>query len=127
LTPDQIEAIAQRVAELVAPMVAAELRQAPVEPVSARKLAPLIGMSYDWIMENKQRLGGWPVGDGERPRWQFDVATAKAAMARRDHRPAKAAPRRRGRRPVSSAPNQTGGHRSNGPAPDTEGVSFDAR
>jgi hypothetical protein len=111
VTPDQIEALARRLAELVAPLVAAELRTAPIEDVDAKELAGQLGVSRDWVYENKVRLGGVPLGDGPKARWRFDVEKARAARAAMAKGPKGAAPRRRSQRPVSCAPKVNGRHR----------------
>ena len=107
LSPETIEAIAEAVVR----------RLQGVEMVDAGELARRLGVSRDYVYEHKTMLGGQPIGDGPRPRWRFDVETARAALAE-SQRPKKVTPRRRRRRAVASVPTQTGGHRGNGPAPD---------
>lgn len=41
-------------------------------PVSARAVADYLGLrKTDWVYANAERLGGFRLGEGERPRWRF--------------------------------------------------------
>lgn len=98
-----VEAIAQRVAELLR-------RDAPTPGaiVDAQTLASLLGVSRAHVYRNAGKLGAVRIGDGERPRLRFDPAVAlkvrERALAgppsptrtprqpRRVHRPPSAAP-----------------------------------
>lgn len=97
--PETIEAIAQRVAEL--------LRQ-PHPPTSGRglvtaeQLASQLGLSRAWVYEHAQELGAIRLGAGPKARLRFNPTTAAEALANRDDRDAPPAPRtapvgRRGR------------------------------
>jgi hypothetical protein len=69
-----VEAIAQRVAEL--------LRQDMPTPgalVDAQTLAGLLGVSRAHVYRNANKLGVQRLGDGERPRLRFDPAVALQA------------------------------------------------
>jgi hypothetical protein len=89
LTPDAIEQIAQRVAQLLrsAPHEhpPADDRSSPL--VDARELATLLGLTRDWVYEHAGELGAIPLGDGPRPRLRFDPAVAAEALKRRRRRP----------------------------------------
>ncbi len=95
LDPDDIEAIATRVAEL--------LRHAPppTRLLSATQLAQHLGLSRAWIYQHAHELGAIQLGAGSKPRLRFDLTTAKTALARTDHKhstlpdPAPPRPRRR--------------------------------
>jgi hypothetical protein len=87
-----VEAIAQRVAEL--------LRQNTPTPgalVDAQTLAGLLGVSRAHVYRNANRLGAQRIGDGERPRLRFDPAVALQARERTT--------------PPSPAPSQPRRHR----------------
>jgi hypothetical protein len=67
LTDADVAAIAAAVAE----------RLAPTRPlVDARAIAELLGVTAATVRDHAVELGGRRVGDGVRPRWRFDVATA---------------------------------------------------
>jgi len=95
LDPDDIEAIATRVAEL--------LRHAPPPSglLSATQLAQHLGLSRAWIYEHAHQLGAIQLGSGSKPRLRFDLTTAKTALAQTDNKhsplpdPAPPRPRRR--------------------------------
>jgi len=96
LDPDDIEAIATRVAEL--------LRHAPPPTglLTATQLAQHLGLSRAWIYEHAHQLGAIQLGTGSKPRLCFDLTTAKTALAQTDNKhstpPVPQAPRPR-RRP----------------------------
>ena len=76
LAPESVEAVAQRVVELMrAPLPRAGL-------VDAQALADELGTSREWVYRNAERLGAIRLGSGARGRLRFDVEAAKAAMAR---------------------------------------------
>jgi hypothetical protein len=95
LDDEDIEAIAERVAQKLRP------RQAGL--VTVKQLAMELGVKPPWVYEHKLELGGrplGPVGKGRKPRWRFDLAQAMRAaqdlgLMPRD--PTPAAPRSRGR------------------------------
>ena len=126
--------IADAVVEQLAPRIEAwlsELLADAVEPepalaeplglVDAATLAQLLGVARSWVYDHATLLEAIPLDpEGKRPRLRFDVARAKAAMARDasgrsqpDESPvaaeqAEQAPRRRKRRLPNGVPN--GGH-----------------
>jgi hypothetical protein len=70
-----IEAVAQRVAEL--------LRGKPPsrgESVDAAWVASRLGVRRDWVYRNKYRLGALPLGDGPKPRLLFDRAEVERSI-----------------------------------------------
>ena len=77
LTPDQLDALAARVAEL--------LRPAPASArfVDAATVAAALGLSRDSVYAKAAELGGVRVGDGPRPRWRFDLDRALDAWTGR--------------------------------------------
>jgi hypothetical protein len=89
LTPQAIEQIARRVAQL--------LRSAPRENppaddgsrplVDAKELATLLGLTRDWVYEHAGELGAIPLGDGRRPRLRFDPVLAAERLKRQRRRP----------------------------------------
>jgi hypothetical protein len=41
-------------------------------PVTARAVADYLGLrKTDWVYANAERLGGWRLGGGRKPRWRF--------------------------------------------------------
>jgi hypothetical protein len=69
LDPDSIEAIARRLAELLA-----DRRPEPPERglISAEAVAKRWGVSRRWVYEQAERLGARQIGAGSRPRLRFD-------------------------------------------------------
>jgi hypothetical protein len=90
LTDAQIDALAERVAAILR----AEQTPPAAGLVDASTLARELGVSRDWVYEHAHGLGGIRVGDGERPRWRFDLDRARAAWQRPADPPTRA-PRRR--------------------------------
>jgi hypothetical protein len=91
LTAEQVEQIAERVAELLSanatPAQAGGL-------VDAQTVADALGMSRDTVYEHAAELGGRRIGDGERPRWRFDLEQARNAWQPAGE-PTRTRPRRR--------------------------------
>lgn len=104
LHPDDIEAIARRVAELQAERASVG---APAL-VDASTLARQLGMSRAFVYEHRHELGAVLVGGGSRPRLRFNPDAAVAAFSaltakpQPPKQPARQKPRRT--RPTSSAP-----------------------
>ena len=93
---EEIEAVAEHIAELVAST------RPKVGLVDARGLAEELGVARDWVYANAERLGGVRLGDGPRARLRFDVERAREALAasRQDTQPTNGgAPKRRRGRP----------------------------
>ncbi len=107
LHPDDVEAIARRVAELVA---TAQAEVVPRRLVDAGEL----GVRRECVYTNAAELGGRRVGSGRRARWRFDVERALSAWTSRGAGegsqvadspvPSAGSRRRQGRRSVSSTP-----------------------
>jgi hypothetical protein len=76
LHPDDVEAIARRVTELVNAPPARRL-------VDAAELAAALGVSRDTVYANADRLGARRMGAGRRPRLRFDVDVALSAWTAR--------------------------------------------
>lgn len=79
LSPDDVEAVARRVVEL--------LQEGEVAPrvgmVGTAAIARMVGMSEDWVRDHAGELGGVRAGDGARGELRFDVAVVRERMARR--------------------------------------------
>jgi hypothetical protein len=73
LTNADIEAIAQRVAELV---------RAPLDRslVSAQTLGRLLDLEARWVREHARELGGVQLGNGPKARWRFDPIEARERL-----------------------------------------------
>lgn len=68
LSPETVEALARRVAELLA---APKSRQ-PERLVSAKVIAEQWGVDRRWVYEHADQLGARRLGSGPRPRLRFD-------------------------------------------------------
>jgi hypothetical protein len=76
LSPDAVDAIAERVVEL--------LRGEPVsgtDLVDAAEIASRFGVSRDYVYAHAERLGAVRLGDGPKARLRFDPATVAEALA----------------------------------------------
>lgn len=94
LSPRTIEAIAQRVVELLE-----ESREPAPSLVDAAELARRLGVSRAWVYEHAAKLEPIRLGDSAAPRIRFDVERVLAILAARNAAPAPPAPTptRRGR------------------------------
>lgn len=79
-TDELVERIAQRVVALLG----AAVHETPApELVSASVVATTLGLSRDYVYAHKHELGGFPLGDGPRPRWLFDLTEARRRLSAR--------------------------------------------
>jgi hypothetical protein len=76
LHPDDVEAIARRVAELLRAPTPVEQRQL----VDAAALAAALGVGRAFVYEHSEQLGAVRLGEGKRARLRFDLEAARAAM-----------------------------------------------
>lgn len=107
LHPDDCEAIARRVAELLREEPAGPAAPDVAQLLTAQEVADRFGLSRDWVYEHKTRLGAIPLSEGRRPRLRFDpqrVAEALAAGKEPSPPPERPPARRRGARPAATAP-----------------------
>lgn len=70
IAPESIEAVAQRVAELVA-ATSAEPGSRP-ERITAEEVSRWWGVSRRWVYDHAEELGAQRLGSGRRPRLRFD-------------------------------------------------------
>lgn len=70
IAPESIEAVAQRVAELVA-AVGTEPAPRP-ERITAEEVSRWWGVSRRWVYDHAEELGARRMGSGRRPRIRFD-------------------------------------------------------
>jgi hypothetical protein len=70
IAPESIEAVAQRVAELVA-AATAEPASRP-ERITAEEVSRWWGVSRRWVYDHAEELGARRLGSGRRPRLRFD-------------------------------------------------------
>ena len=100
LHPDDVRAIAEQTADLLADRLGG---RAAAGLVDAKTLAEAIGMSVDYVRDHRHELGGRAMGTGPRPRWRFDLAKARVAFAEmnseKSDRPSKPTRRRSRKRP----------------------------
>jgi hypothetical protein len=88
MTPDAIEQIAQRVAQLLRhePDSIDDWQSKPPELMDAEQLAKHFGLTRAWVYENAGKLGAIPLSDGPRPRLRFDPEIAARALKNRHRR-----------------------------------------
>ena len=108
LPPDTIEAIAQRVAELLSER---DRRIGGPRLVDAGQLAQQLRLSRTWVYEHAKELGAIRLGDGPRARLRFNPELAAEALAGNGAPPAQPKPpvpstarRPRRRRPSTGTP-----------------------
>jgi hypothetical protein len=94
LQPDEIEAIAELVAERLAER---DRRPTRIGLATAREVAERYGVSLSWVYANKRRLGAILLGDGPRARLRFDLERVAQAVGAPAGGPSKPKRRRRGR------------------------------
>ena|GEM_PF-894135 len=70
IAPESIEAVAQRVAELIA-AATAEPASRPVR-ITAEEVSRWWGVSRRWVYDHAEELGARRMGSGRRPRLRFD-------------------------------------------------------
>jgi hypothetical protein len=92
LTPDAIERVAQRVAQLLRheqpwPVDApGDTRPTSTQLLTAGQLAERLGVTRTWVYDHAAELGAITLGDGPRPRLRFDSQVAAQALQTRRHR-----------------------------------------
>lgn len=90
LTDEQLDALA----DLVTERLRARAKPAQAGLVDAQTVADALGISRDTVYDHAAELGGRRIGDGERPRWRFDLDAALAAW-QPSTEPTRTTPRRR--------------------------------
>jgi hypothetical protein len=75
LTPETVEQIASRVAQLL------QQREARPELITAGELARELRVERPWIYKHRHLLGGQRISDGPKAQWRFELDTAKRALA----------------------------------------------
>jgi hypothetical protein len=84
IAPGSIEAVAQRVAELVA---AATAEPAPrPERITAEEVSRWWGVSRRWVYDHAEELGARRMGSGRRPRLRFDPDEVAERLGPPDNR-----------------------------------------
>jgi hypothetical protein len=78
LSPRAVEAVAQRVAQLIR---AHEVQRQP-ELLTAGELARELRVERSWVYKHAHLLGGERIGDGPKAQWRFDLTMAKRGLAR---------------------------------------------
>jgi hypothetical protein len=77
LGPESIEAIARRLAELLA---SAEAQQPRERLISAEEVSEWWGVSRRWVYDHADELGAHRLGAGRRPRLRFDPEAVAAYL-----------------------------------------------
>jgi hypothetical protein len=103
LTPEAIEQIARRVAELLAGE-----RPAPGGLVDAATVARHYGLTRAWVYQHAEQLGAIAIGTGPKPRLRFDLhavgevlrTPGRRAQPTAESAPAPSRPRRRQKKPA---------------------------
>jgi hypothetical protein len=87
VTPEQLaKLIADELRPELRVMLRDELQHIDREPgrwLSARQCADRYGHTARYYLDRKELFGARPMGDGPRPRWEFDVAAVKRVLAER--------------------------------------------
>jgi hypothetical protein len=88
MSPDAIEQIAQRVAQLLRyePESIEDRQTKSPELIDAEELAKRFGLTRAWVYENAGKLGAIPLSDGPRPRLRFDPETVASVLKSRRRR-----------------------------------------
>jgi hypothetical protein len=100
LAPEDVEAIAQRVAELLGP-------RARIGLVDVDEICRRFRVSRTWVYEHARELGAIPLGQtgsGRRPRLRFDLESATRAIEQMSGEQNAAEPRRGSGRPRRNDP-----------------------
>jgi hypothetical protein len=96
LTIELSDAQLAELAELVAQRLSANASPVHAGLVDAQTVADALGVSRDTVYEHAAEMGGRRIGDGQRPRWRFNLPDALAAwQPSTTEPPTRAAPRRR--------------------------------
>lgn len=92
LTPNEIEAVAGRVAELLRARteVRPVSRRSGPRMVTATEVARWCGVERSWVYAHAEQLGARKIGTGERPRLRFDLnEVSERIAASNDSQPAR--------------------------------------
>ncbi len=81
LTPQAVEQIAGRVAQLLAPQQQQRAKETE-RLISAGELALHLGVTRAWVYKHRRLLGGHRIGDGPKAQWRFDRPAAMQALER---------------------------------------------
>ena len=104
LHPDDLDALADRVAERLAaflPALATAADQAH-RTVEVATVARELGMSETWVYRHAEDLGVERRGSGPKARLRFDLERARAAFTETQHEPRSTRPARTPRRRTRS-------------------------
>lgn len=85
LTPQAVEQVATRVAQILNRRQQDQERQRMSEPtgmLTVSQLAQHLHLNRAWVYEHADQLGAIRLGDGPKARLRFDLHTAKTALGR---------------------------------------------
>jgi hypothetical protein len=98
LAPESIEAVAQRVAELVGGVVDGGGKRR--ERITAEEVSRWWGVGRRWVYDHADELGAQRLGSGRRPRLRFDPDEVAERLGTPDH-PRRGDPDMQGLRPIA--------------------------
>lgn len=78
LTSEAVEAVAQRVAQLIR---AGQAQRQP-ELLTAGELARELRVERSWVYKHAHLLGGERIGDGPKAQWRFELDTARRRLTK---------------------------------------------
>lgn len=96
LAPESVEALAHRLAELLAPRIASPGPGAPRRLLSAAEVSRWWGVERSWVYAHAEQLAAHRLGSGPRPRLRFDPDQVAQRLGVRDKPSGPKASSRRG-------------------------------
>jgi hypothetical protein len=110
LTPQAIEQVAGRVAQLLQQnqsKAPEPVSDTPTGLLTVKQLAQHLGLTRTWVYEHAGKLGAFRLSDGPKARMRFDLDTAMAGLAQHRQQTAPVAPILQPRRRRRSNPYRT--------------------
>lgn len=83
LTPQAVERVALRVAQLLRRADVERRPEPPPRLLTAGELAHHLRVERPWVYRHRHLLGGRRIGDGPRAPWRFELEAATKALERR--------------------------------------------
>jgi hypothetical protein len=98
LDPDEVEAIARRVAEILTPRLSEIAPGATRRLLTAAEVSEWWGVDRSWVYAHTTELGAIRLGSGRRPRLRFDPELVARSFDQQAPQSPEVQPRRRARR-----------------------------